>query len=129
MKNIKKNKYIADFMECNIESQKETGEHIINRQPLTHFNYITSWDHLMPVIEKIEGLDLSDWFDDKNFINVNVSIESGRCSVFIELNFDPPHRVTGLVDYDIPKIELVHSQAIEFIAWYNEGVKALEDKN
>lgn len=120
MKNIESNKIVAEFLGYKVDYDKENNEYGINGKPLTCYNYDTSWNYLMPVIEKIESLNLSDWYDDENFMNVNCSIESGHCYIFIELNYDPPHRITGLSNYDIPKIELIYSQIIEFIKWYNK---------
>ena len=84
------------------------------------FKYHNSWSSLLPVIEKIESLDLSDWYDEDNFMNCNVSIENGSCYIFVELNFDPPHRITGRSQGNITKLELVYSQVLEFIKWYNK---------
>tara|TARA_R110000796_G_C14484182_1_gene427030 strand:- start:377 stop:766 length:390 start_codon:yes stop_codon:yes gene_type:complete len=116
-------KTITEFMGNTVDYIIETNEYGVKGEPLTCYNYSTSWDHLMPVIEKIESLDLSDWYDKGNFANVNVSIESGHCYIFVELNYDPSHRVTGLSNFDISKIELIYSQVIAFIKWCNDRIK------
>lgn len=77
------------------------------------------WNWLMEVVEKIEKLDLSNWYDEDNFTHVNVSIESGHCYIFVELNFDPGHRITGESNYNKKKIHLVYDQVVNFIKWYN----------
>jgi hypothetical protein len=116
-------KLIAEFMGNEVEYFKETDEYGINGEPLTCYNYSTYWDHLMPVVEKIENLDLSDLYDDGNFINVNFSIDRGHCYVLVELNYDPPHRITGVSNYSTSKIELVYSQVLKFIYWYDNRLE------
>ena len=94
--------------------------------------YHSSWDWLMPVVEKIESLGFS------------VSINNGSCSV---LFLDNDHYVIRVAynedghfinrylpeDYDwyhtvsekqtITKIEALWVAVIEFIKWYNENKK------
>ena len=70
--------------------------------------YFNNWNWLMSVIEKIEKLDLSDWYDEGNFMNIDVSIDTGHCYIFVQLNYDPPHRVCGESNYKMPKIKLVY---------------------
>jgi hypothetical protein len=123
MKNIiGKSKIIAEFMGYKVNYDKETDEYSVGGRSLTSYNYHGNWNSLMPVIEKIESLDLSDWYDEGNFMNVNVSIESGHCYIFVELNYDPPHRICGESNYSIPKIELIYNQVVNFIEWYNKPV-------
>ena len=92
-------KTITEFMGNTVDYIIETNEYGVKGEPLTCYNYSTSWDHLMPVIEKIESLDLSDWYDKGNFANVNVSIESGHCYIFVELNYDPINNRTFKVEF------------------------------
>lgn len=59
--------------------------------------FMSSWDALMQVVEKLEALDLSDkmysWEDDMgkhyNFWSIDVEICSNMCWISIELSLDP----------------------------------------
>lgn len=113
------NKLIAEFLGLKVDYNKSNNDYGIDGVPLTCYNYNSSWDLLMTVVEKIENLDLSNWYDEGNFMNVEVSIDTGHCNIYIQLNYDPPHNITGLSDYSLPKIELLYSQVVKFIEWYN----------
>ena len=113
------NKLIAEYMGHTVTYIKETEEYGINGEPLSCYNYNTSWDMLIPVVEYIESLDLNDYYDENNFMGITVDIAKGNCFIFLELNYDPPYKITGKCDYDIPKITLIYSQVVKFIKWYN----------
>ena len=66
--------------------------------------YHTSWDWLMPVVEKIEN------FNDGCTLCI---IEDERCHINTQTNFE-----VDSVGYT--KIEAVYNAIIEFIKWYNQ---------
>ena len=66
--------------------------------------YHTSWDWLMPVVEKIEN------FNDGCTLCI---IEDERCHINTQTNFE-----VDSVGYT--KIEAVYNAIIEFIKWYNK---------
>ncbi len=84
-----------------------------------NLKYHSSWDWLMPVVEKIESLELSDFYSEGNFSSVDVNIEKGHCYIYVHLNYDPPHRITGMSNYSMTKINLIYSQVLEFIKYYD----------
>ena len=64
-----------------------------------NFKYQTSWDWLMPVVEKIQ-------------FYAHVKIENTQCLITVNGNL-----ITGVVGGD--NIDNVYKAAIEFINWYN----------
>lgn len=71
--------------------------------------YHSSWDWLMPVVEKIEDLDDKFYF---------VKIHSGGCFI---------HPINNTKAYNVKqyqagksKIEMVYATVVEFIEWYNK---------
>lgn len=99
---IEDNKLIAEFF----------GEYSIieNNKPLytfelDEFKFNASWEWLMPVVEKIENLN----------INCRVRIESSSC------------KITNYQYYNIEvannKIDATYKAVIEFINWYNKQGK------
>jgi len=92
--------------------------------------YLTSWDWLMPVVEKIESLDLSEYgyqwegIDGETEYNngsICVEIEQDRCWIYMNLSLDPMHTLnekTRGIRFPT-KIEAVYNAVIEFIEYYN----------
>ena len=115
-----KDKLITEFM-------GETGEHEYK-----------SWNHIMPVVEKIESLDLSEWMykwegidgeTEYNFEGISVEIENTRCWIYINLSLDPYWTInekTFKVKYET-KLEAVYEAVVEFIEWFNERKKREEN--
>lgn len=112
------NKLIAEFM------SDKYSEHA------RRYEYSYSWDWLMPVVEKIESLDLSEygytWKGIDGEIQYNngsiyVEIERNRCWIYMNLQLDPPHTFNEKTyNTKFPtKIEAVYSAVIEFIEYYN----------
>lgn len=91
------NKLIAKFM--GIESYQFRNYNMFifdedNHRTEIDLHYHTSWDWLMPVIEKIDeicGIDLHEW---------NEYIDNSLCS---------------------KSLNTTYSACIEFIKWYNEN--------
>jgi len=65
--------------------------------------YHTSWDWLMPVVEKIEKL------------GVKLEIVGHICRITYNSSY------SYVISENIPKIEAVYNAIIEFIKWYNEN--------
>jgi len=126
------NKLIAEFMEVPVLKElnkiyydiNKTGKIIYSLNDVL-LGYHKSWDWLMPVVEKIESLDLQEWFykwDDGgriryNFMCVNVWIEFNRCYIDIDLELDPAKNITS--QKCKTKLEATYQAVVEFIKWYN----------
>lgn len=97
----------------------------------TTMKFSQSWDWLMPVIEKIESLDLSEWMyswedmdgeTNYNFEGISVEIENTRCWIYINLSLDPYWTInekTFNIKHET-KLKAVYEAVVEFIEWYNE---------
>lgn len=124
MKNIEENnKLIAEFMgyidngDPEYLIHPETNyDHSINDKEW--FLYNTSWDWLMPVVEKIEPLVLNVSIS-KNGTNIMRFFENGN------LPLDNPSFIITLNEAGIKnvntKIEATYKAVVEFIKWYNEN--------
>jgi hypothetical protein len=97
---------------------------------LTNLKYSTSWDWLIPVVEKIESLDLSEygykWEDMDgetryNNQNICVEIERNQCWIYMNLQLDPLHTINAETFNKKcdSKIDAVYGAVVEFIEWYN----------
>lgn len=124
---LENNKMIAEFMggkfipatERSIEGFQFDDKnlkgffHTITGNGTTNpLRYDTSWDWLMPVVEKIEFTDngvydvnilqdgtiITDWTEQKNIIEYTASF------------YDIPNKITG-----------VYMAVVQFIQWYNEN--------
>ena len=93
---------------------------------VNNLKFHQSWDWLMLVVEKIENLNLKEFFykwneEEKiryNFMSVCVDISHNYCNIYVELELDPPYEIS-LVTLN-NKIESVYKAVINFINWYNE---------
>jgi hypothetical protein len=74
--------------------------------------YHTSWDWLMPVVQKIEWLDSKD-------IDCRITIERQECRIYFDNGIEKYERLIG----SHPKIETVWLSIISFINWYNTQSK------
>lgn len=88
--------------------------------------YSKSWNWLIPVVEKIESLDLKEsmysWEGyegntEYNFNGIEVEISGNSCSIWIHLQLDP---MTLIVDSKCDsKKEATYKSVVEFIKYYN----------
>lgn len=116
MKTIKeKNRMIAEFM--GYETYEHTGSIAIRITEVNEFNsvdfghvhtkYHTSWDWLMPVVEKIESIGYS------------VKIQRIKTSIHRILE---DAELFGFVCGDVSKKrEITYDTIVKFIEWYNEN--------
>jgi hypothetical protein len=105
------NKLIADFMGWHHHEDKKYDAH-----EMSNLKYHTSWDWLMPVVEKIESL--------RSFVSIN----SKSCGIWnyfnpMEVLRESPsnpnhHKVhcTGAT-----KIEGTYKAVLDFIKWCNQN--------
>lgn len=104
-----------------------------------NLNYHKSWDWLMPVVEKIESLDLKEYgyqwegIDGETEYNngsICVEIEQDRCWIYMNLSLDPFHtfneKSRGI---RFPsKIEATYAAVVEFIEYYNELITRKDEE-
>ena len=118
------NKLIAEFMNVTLHGNDRNGywyagEGVPN--PFTsHLGYDTSWDWIMPVIRKINGLgkeySLAIF---KNY--VSCTVEKGG-KFYKDFSFSHAEYITSEQDDITAAFKLV----VKFIEWYNVNVKAKE---
>ena len=133
------NKLIAEFMGAKIKSKKfgytstssygywfEDFNISYDGISVSNLKFHKSWDWLIPVVEKIENLNLKEFFykwneEEKtryNFMSICVDISYNYCNIYVELELDPPYEISS-VTLD-SKIEAVYKAVVNFINWYNE---------
>ena len=90
---------------------------------LCNTKYHCSWDWLIPVVEKIESLNLREY--NYNFDALVVQIEKYKCWIYMELSLDPCYTINkkSFETKFLSKIEAVYSSIVEFIEWYNQYTK------
>lgn len=130
MKTTESNKLIAEFMELEIQKMyfnfmkgnyvKKIGvsteidpvkRYIYNGKPVADLKYHSSWDWLMPVVEKIESLGRTTVvFEQDNLVIITTLLhEIGQ-----------PFKCKQFSNKSIIKIEAVYNAVHEFILWYNK---------
>jgi|688.fasta_scaffold00011_262 hypothetical protein len=143
---MENNKLIAEFMETvgNVDFHDGKGFVPIywyegingGKTPYKEdeLEYHKSWDWLIPVVEKIESLDLKEYgykwegIDGETEYNngsICVEIEQNRCWIYMNLQLDPFHTFnekTHRQKFDT-KIEAVYAAVVEFIEYYNILIK------
>lgn len=148
---IEGNKLIAEFMEVKNVFEYNFGDDIkalyIAEDEFGTRNYkygidwldYTDWNKLMPVIDKIENLDMSEYHykwgkgDEErcNFscfeFDMRALTDGYVASIYMELSLDPCERVAG--DHNKKyntRIEAVWNCVVEFIQYYNNFMKDRE---
>jgi hypothetical protein len=105
------NKLIAEFMSVDyvdVDTYLEDNKEL---------QYHTSWDWLMPVVERIESFI----FDENN--SYNVTIGSTNYCIIQDSNGD---RIEIIKDNGETKLETVYKAVVEFIKQYIEECSKLE---
>jgi len=82
------------------------------------------WNWLMPVVEKIENLDIVALgccraYGDKFIYNnegFSVKIEGNSCEIWIHFTFDPESSVT--IVQGNSKLEAVYEACLDFVDWF-----------
>ena len=115
---------IAQFMNCTTVDKNWPYRVNDNLWKLEGLKYDKSWDWLMPVIEKIEKLEVKGYEEDKEFIQqFTVEISNEQC--VIHRDFAPQYWGTEtdfLELYDcnnMSKIESTFTAIVKFIEWFN----------
>lgn len=118
MTTTEKNKLIAEFMglEDGLIHYTEQGEDIY--YSIQEVKYHTSWDWLMPVVEKINS-------DKNNCISIGVQTENAYkygSEIYISPDFNTIDRKRVFASYSNTSIlETCYNVVSQFIRWYNEN--------
>lgn len=113
------NKLIAEFMELPIHDGVSIAktplmlyEFNYNLHSTSELKFHTSWDWLMPVVDKIEGN-----------VDYEVDIANGICTISAPDKHQKDTFTNVIACVCFPeaksKIEAVYKAVIEFIKWYN----------
>jgi hypothetical protein len=107
MNTTENNKLIQNFYDGTLHPMVEKG-HI---RGLNGLDYHTSWDWLMPVVEKIEEITqrMFDCRKHKQYYSVRISIQK---NIFADKSF---------MGFSINKKDAYYEAVVEFIKWHNEN--------
>lgn len=116
MNTIENNKLIAEFMgfepvteEYFLDNGFENDKQMII--DTSDCKYETSWDWLMPVVDKIEITSVDGEDNSDEFFNVVIEV--------FECNINGSGRTVCGVGQN--KIEATYKAVVEFIKWYNKN--------
>ena len=118
------NKLIAEFMGLEIITD---GISWFDTNYKSLGNYDSSWDWLMPVVEKIENLEFGKWY--VHIQGNTVNIEDGNDGIGLwdfHINNEDPILSLSPSNKNLKPIEAVYIAVTEFIRWYNEQIKENE---
>lgn len=102
-------KLIAKFMELDIDGENVTDG--ILETTISKLRYQTSWDWLMPVVEKIETLGFGFTVDPWGM-------------VIIEYISGNEKEIISFINYNnYPKLFQYYDTVTQFIKWYNDQNK------
>lgn len=92
-------------------------------------DYFSYDECIMPIIDKIENLNLSEYFYQwehfgslrSNFMRIDVDIKPNYTSIWVELELDPAMLIAGGHFKNFAnKKHAILSAIIQFITWYNK---------
>lgn len=118
--------YEGSYIWNNYEDIPELSEIIMkeleDEQWYIYPRFDESWDWLMPVVEKIESLELGDWYvhiiGGKNYPTIRIedgNVGNGLWDCMINV---PDCEGFGN-DIHLTKLEATYKAVVEFIKWYN----------
>lgn len=139
MKNFNNNIMIAEFMGSKLHESSsaiiwgiDTPKNGSNVRDTALLEYETSWDWLMPVVEKIEEYHTPNFysFGKSNENDYCVSFDINSYVIICTLHFKQPDPTkqrkteqfsTNVGKLKLSKIECIYTTVIKFINWYNEN--------
>jgi len=83
----------------------------------TTFKYHTSWEWLMPVIDKIENLDVGDDY----YRDVFVIMKKSTCKIYVQVNSINDKYAYEEYYHKGSFIENTYKGVVDFIKWYNNN--------
>ena len=106
------NKLIAEFMGMTNDVPHNKSMMIFKTEQgyndvisINELQYHTSWDWLMPVVERIE--EAEDLMSQEKFIRIEYDV----CII--------PHHKGEITEYGMTKIEATYKAVVQFIEYYN----------
>jgi hypothetical protein len=113
MNTIEQNKLIAEFMGARKKKNAYFYDGILfptgwNTCRPENMKYHSSWDWLMPVVEKIEGMD-----DFEGDFDCHFEILRDGCLILAW------HGETLFENYEKTKIQATYNTVVQFIEWHN----------
>ena len=114
-------------VEISIESENGWGLVEQDMCQITDLKFHSSWDWLMPVVEKIENLEFGKWY--VHIQGNTVDIEDGNEGIGLwdfHINNEDPVMSLFPSHKNLKPIEAVYIAVTEFIKWYNEQLKENE---
>ena len=125
MNTTENNKLIAEFMGLEPYNLKYIKHPFFKREKEIHvvnLKYHTSWDWLMPVVEKIESLGVKFWVKG-NTCRVYINRELAELDSNVEWNGISTEFEGFFFIYfeEKTKKEATYKAVVEFIKWYNEN--------
>lgn len=120
---VESNKLIASFMDNPLVydgvGDRDKLSSYIDKKFNVHY-YNSSWDWLMPVVDKIETIQLPS----PAVVKVRVEIGRNSCVIFKGEFHDDMDGFISCVDYDDSgqtKLEATYKCVVDFIQWYNKN--------
>ena len=113
---MENNKLIAEFMELEkctaLACKDDPCYYYADNYMKTHdLQYHTSWDWLMPVVEKINTM----------YFYGNPEIRIGKNRVELLCGFEEKHIYKAWrISKDISYVKTIYDAVVEFIKWYNQ---------
>lgn len=98
-------------------SEKVTKSLSLPMRP-QHFKYHSSWDWLMPVVEKIQSIDITP---PPNYSGYRIEI---LVQGYVKINGFPMPPIFTNVSIEGSLIKAVWEAVIQFITWYNSQLKS-----
>ena len=118
---LENNKLIAEFMGLIVLKEKEiiSWEDLnITTHSISEFQrYHAEWNWLMPVVEKIESLNITPLYG-KEWIRFSVNIEYDFCKIE-HLKITGSKIIAISTSECNSKLQATYKAVIEFIKWYN----------
>lgn len=117
------NRLIADFMGVKITGTKYGCNHQLVTCAYPNYSnlkYHSSWDWLMPVVERIENLESGKWYI--HIQGNTIDIEDGNEGIGLwdfHINNDDPIMSAYPNDKNLKPIQALWLACVEFVNWYN----------
>ena len=119
------NQLIAEFMGLSVtnnivnctENIRSHNERCLSGYNISQARYDSSWDWLMPVVEKITSIPLLDNLNECNYIYFGFDYEDN--SHYVNLYHGEDSQING--NSKVNKIEAVYEAVVKFIKWYNKN--------